>query len=287
MSKYELIGSLYRQYEKQPYQNEQIISLEDIPLNSLENIDKLTSSMTTMDLIEMLPEKMQDKNHFSIRVWNHYSDNYYYVKTIFDNPEINSLLMQIQKKTVLLEEGYKTLSLVPICPLVNSYWKKIEDALNKKDLSTIGEYFSEQSKYYFKLERYLESGYDYGEKEKALENLKLEFRDYRIFRKVYVKENYYTKATPKNSIFLMEPQKKSKYETPHYQTSKPSNSKNMDTDTDFILQMTHNFNTQGEKEEFLEPEEYAMCNPGFYDSPAPKLIKTRSKKPRKSSRDEN
>ena len=65
--KYELIGSLYRQYEKEPYQNEQIISIPGISLNSIEDIDKLTSSMTTIDLLEMLPEPVQDKNHFSLR----------------------------------------------------------------------------------------------------------------------------------------------------------------------------------------------------------------------------
>ena len=51
--------------------------------------------------------------------------------------------------------------------------------------------------------------------------------------------------------------------------------------------MTHMFNTQGESEEFLSPEEYAMCNPGYDDIPAPQLTKSRSKKPKKSSRDEN
>lgn len=279
--KYELIGSLYRQYEKEPYQNEQIISIPGISLNSIEDIDKLTSSMTTMDLLEMLPEPMQDKNHFSIRVWSRYSDKCYYIKTIFNNPEIHSLLMKVKKKTVLLEEGYKTLSLVPVCPLVNSYWEKIEEALNKKDFDTIGEYFSEQSKYYFKLTRYLESAYDYGEKEKALENLKLEFRDYRIFRKVYVKENYYTKTIPKSTTSPKTLQEKRDF---YFQ---PATSAKQESDIDFLWRMTHMFNTQGKSEEFLSPEEYAMCNPGCDDIPTPQLTKSRSKKQKKSSRDEN
>lgn len=279
--KYELIGSLYRQYEKELYQNEQIISIPDVSLSSLENIDKLTSSMTTMDLLEMLPETMQDKNHFSIRVWSRYSDKCYYIKTIFNNPEIHSLLMHVKKKPVLLEEGYKTLSLVPVCPLVNSYWEKIEEALNKKDFDTIGEYFSEQSKYYFKLTRYLKSAYDYGEKEKALEKLKLEFRDYGIFRKVYVKENYYSKTVPKSSISPSEHTKKTDF---YFQTA---TSINKESDMDFLWRMTQIFNTQGKNEEFLEPEEYAMCNPGCDDISAPQLTKSRSKKPKKSSRDEN
>lgn len=275
--KYELIGSLYRQYEKEPYQNEQVISISGISLNSIEDIDKLTSSMTTIDLLEMLPESVQDKNHFSIRVWSRYSDKCYYIKTIFNNPEIHSLLMKVKKKPVLLEEGYKTLSLVPVCSLVNSYWEKIEEALNKKDFDTIGEYFSEQSKYYFKLTRYLESAYDYGEKEKALETLKLEFRDYRIFRKVYVKENYYTKTISKSAASPRTLQEKSNFAT----------SAKEESDIDFLWRMTHMFNTQGESEEFLSLEEYAMCNPGYDDIPAPQLTKSRSKKPKKSSRDEN
>ena len=153
--------------------------------------------------------------------------------------------MKVKKKPVLLEEGYKTLSLVPVCPLVNSYWKKIEEALNQKNFDTIGEYFSEQSKYYFKLTRYLESAYDYGEKEKALEKLKLEFRDYRIFRKVYVKENYYTKSTPKNITSATPLQEKSNF---YFQ---PAPSAKEESDVDFLWRMTHIFNTQGENEEFL------------------------------------
>ena len=275
--KYELIGSLYRQYEKEPYQNEQVISISGISLNSIEDIDKLTSSMTTIDLLEMLPESVQDKNHFSIRVWSRYSDKCYYIKTIFNNPEIHSLLMKVKKKPVLLEEGYKTLSLVPVCSLVNSYWEKIEEALNKKDFDTIGEYFSEQSKYYFKLTRYLESAYDYEKKKKALETLKLEFRDYRIFRKVYVKENYYTKTISKSAASPRTLQEKSNFAT----------SAKEESDIDFLWRMTHMFNTQGESEEFLSPEEYAMCNPGYDDIPAPQLTKSRKKKKKKSSRDEN
>lgn len=277
-SKYELIGSIHRQYEKEPYKQQEVISIPGISLNSLENIDRFTSSMTEMDIMEALPEQMQDKNHFSIRVWTHFNDNIYYIRTIFNDPEIHELLLQIEKKAVLLDGRYKTLSLVPKCPLVNNYWEKIEQALNTKDLDALGQYFSTQSKYYFKLERYLNSGYDYGEKEKALQELKLEFRDYRIFRKVYVsqKRNYYA-STPVS--------RKNKNVTPAIFFEAEATFPH--SEDDYREDMTYLFNTQSEKEEFLSPEEYEMCNPGFYDTPAPRLVKSRRTRPKKSSRDEN
>ena len=98
---------------------------------------------------------------------------------------------------------------------------------------------------------------------------------------MYVKENYYTKSTPKNITSATPLQEKSNF---YFQ---PAPSAKEESDVDFLWRMTHIFNTQGENEEFLSPEEYVMCNPGCDDIPAPQLTKSRSKKPKKSSRDEN
>ena len=41
--KYELIGCYYNKYAKNKYQNEQVIKIDGVKLDSLESIDRFTS----------------------------------------------------------------------------------------------------------------------------------------------------------------------------------------------------------------------------------------------------
>lgn len=274
---YSLVGSVYNMFSELPYQEETIIKLPNINLNTLEEIDLYTSRLSITEFYQTLPESLQNKNLFSIRVENSDTQTYYYIRTIMNNPQIYNILRSIKKQKVLLTNGYKTLSLVPICSLVNDCWEKIEQALKNRDEDTLGKYFSPNSSYYFKLIRHINSGYDFGMEEKMLEELKLEFRDYRIFRKAYIaqeKEKYKTylstnvKKVSKDTYFL------------------PGNEYPY-SDKEYRDHSTYLFNTQTDKEEFLEPEEYAECNP-YYNDPGPqKKLTIKPKKKVVSSKDES
>ena len=164
--------------------------------------------------------------------------------------------------------------------MVNKYWKKIEDALEKRDVDTLGKYFSVNSSYYHKLIRYLNSGYDEGAEFSALENLKLEFRDYHIFRKAFVAENNY------HSSYSTSDTKKSST------TSNPAATPMAEFsvgEEEYRSSLTQKFNLQGKNEEFLTPREYAECNPGFDDIGPPQYVRKRNapRKPLKNSHDEN
>lgn len=272
---YLLVGSVYNKFSKEQYQREMIVQIPNVNLNSLEAIDYYTSGLSIAEFYQALPELLQNKNMFSIRVENTDNQTYYYTKAIFSDPELHRILQQVKKKKVLLTNGYKTLSLVPSCTLVNKCWEKIETALKNRDIETLEQYFSSNSSYYFKLIRHLNSGYDYGIEERALEDLKLEFRNYHIFRKVYITQKK-NNIIASNYMHIISPEK-----------HQPPENQFPYSDAEYRAHRTHQFNTQSDKEEFLEPDEYAECNP-YFDDPGPQLIKKpKENKKIYSSKDEN
>lgn len=239
---YVLVGSVYEQGDKN-YSSEEIITLPEIEDNSLEAIDFYTTGEMKSDFVSNLPEKYRNKNSFSIRVTNNQTGRTYHVKTIFDNFELHEEISNIRKRTVNLDAGYQTLSLLPVSDLVDKSWLRVKEALANKDMEVLGSYFSPNSTYYFKLNRYLNSTYDYGQEEQVLDNLYTEFRDYHIFRKAYVAQqgkvkNLRPKASKKSDMF-----------------SQPMIVKRPEFGTDYVQQQVVAYNTRGEKEEFLEPDE--------------------------------
>ncbi len=279
---YKLVGSIYYPYVISPFQAEEFITVPGHSFEQLEDIDSFTMSFYRGDFSQHLPSRYQEKNHFSIRVFNNYQNSSYFIKTIFKDDlhgeDFSSLIPEIQQKTVLVEEKYKTLSLLPQNDLVYKYWKKIENALENREVDKLGQYFSENSSYYHKLVRYLSSGYDEGAGVRALEALKLEFRNYTIFRKVFVFEN------------------SSSYSNGHF--PKPRVSSNLCStppmaefpisDLEYLDCLTYNFNTQGAKEEFLTSEEYSLCNPGCCDLGPQYVRKSKpSRKILRNSHEEN
>lgn len=239
---YALVGSVYDQGNKN-YSSEEVIILPELVDNSLEAIDFYTTGVMRSDFIKNLPEKYRNKNSFSIRVTNNRTRRTYHIKAIFDDVELHEAISDIRKRTVFLEDGYQTLSLIPLGSLTDKYWSRVQEAITRKDISLLGSYFSPNSTYYFKLTRYLNSAYDYGQEGPTLDNLYTEFRDYHIFRKVYVAKNsriknFSSSVVNKPSLF-----------------SEPLAVKRPEFGQDYVQQQVVAYNTRGEKEEFLEPDE--------------------------------
>lgn len=241
--KYELIGCYYNKYAENKYQNEQVIKIDGVKLDSLESIDKFTSLYTYQYFTDMLGNIYPDKNMFSIRVSDSKSDKSYFLKTIYDDKELNKVLGMTTKKTIDTAPGKRTVSLVPLREkIVYQTFAPIKEALVNKDYDEVSSLIYTRSDYMFKLERFCKTSYDEGEADNDLASLEKEFCDYQIFRDAYL------------------PRIKKKVDNLVIKTNKkPVFTSNIavNKETQFTEQLVK-FN-QDEKEEFLDEAEYAKA----------------------------
>lgn len=241
--KYELIGCYYNKYAENKYQNEQVIKIDGVKLDSLESIDEFTSLYTYQYFTDMLGNIYPDKNMFSIRVSDSKSDKSYFLKTIYDDKELNKVLGMTTKKTIDTATGKRTVSLVPLREkIVYQTFAPIKEALVNKDYDEVSSLIYTRSDYMFKLERFCKTSYDEGEADNDLASLEKEFCDYQIFRDAYL------------------PRIKKKVDNLVIKTNKkPVFTSNIavNKETQFTEQLVK-FN-QDEKEEFLDEAEYAKA----------------------------
>ena len=185
--KYELIGCYYNKYAKNKYQNEQVIKIDGVKLDSLESIDRFTSMYTYQYFTNMLGNIYPDKNMFSIRVSDSKSDKNYFLKTIYDDKELNKVLGMTTKKTIDTATGKRTVSLVPLREkIVYQTFAPIKEALVNKDYDEVSSLIYTRSDYMFKLERFCKTSYDEVEADNDLASLEKEFCDYSVFRDAYL-----------------------------------------------------------------------------------------------------
>ena len=259
---YELMGSNYDRYQKNPYTNQTVIRVEGIPLTSLEEIDAFTCDKSEIDFSKYLPEKDRDKTHFSIRVTNNKTEESYFVRTIFAKPELLEVINGIKKEPIKIDGKYKTIHKVPFTPLVASVWQKIERALEEGDQDTLDRFYHPNSTYAFKLKRYLGSSFASDESLRALRDLQQEFFDYPLFRKAFLsREKKFERKTPPRAAMNTEIRpKKETYEQP-LKLQKVSPFQKEQEKIAFINRM----NTQDEREEFLDEAE--LITAGYHEVP--------------------
>ena len=238
--KYELIGCYYNKYAKNKYQNEQVIKIDGVKLDSLESIDRFTSMYTYQYFTNMIGNIYPDKNMFSIRVSDSKSDKNYFLKTIYDDKELNRVLGMTTKKTIDTATGKRTVSLVPLREkIVYQTFAPIKEALVNKDYDEVSSLIYTRSDYMFKLERFCKTSYDEVEADNDLASLEKEFCDYSVFRDAYL------------------PRIKKKVDNLVIKTNKkPVFTRNIkvNKEAQFTDQLVR-FN-QDEKEEFLDEAEY-------------------------------
>ena len=238
--KYELIGCYYNKYAKNKYQNEQVIKIDGVKLDSLESIDRFTSMYTYQYFTNMIGNIYPDKNMFSIRVSDTKSDKCYFLKTIYEDKELNKVLGMTTKKTIDTATGKRTVSLVPLREkIVYQTFAPIKAALVNKDYDEVSSLIYTRSDYMFKLERFCKTSYDEGETDNNLALLEKEFCDYPVFRDAYLPR------TKKKVDDLKVRINKSPVFTSNIVVNK---------DVQFTDQLAR-FN-QDEKEEFLDEAEY-------------------------------
>lgn len=238
--KYELIGCYYNKYAKNKYQEEQVIKLDGVKLDSLEDIDRFTSMYSYQYFTTMISNVYPNKNMFSIRVSDTKNNNRYFLKTIYDDKELNKILGMTIRKTIDTATGKRTANLVPLREeIVYKTLAPIKEALIDKDYDKITSLIYTRSDYMFKLERFCKSSFDEKEADNDLALLETEFCDYPVFRDAYL------------------PRVKKNVDKLNINTSKVENLKRnivVNKETPETNQLA--YFCQDEKEEFLSEEEY-------------------------------
>jgi len=267
--KYELVASIYDKHVwGEKYSKEEVVALENIALDSLESIDAFTCCYSKENLIAELKENYKDKNMFSIRVTK--GKNFFFLPTIFDQPDLVEVINSIKKKDVMTRDGYQTYKVIYSSnPLVQKVTVPIREAIYNKDLPLLSSCVDETSQFYHHVKRYIQSDeHDHYE----FENLGLEVRNYQTFRAnmLYQKKlaevrNHYSfqsaafSKNPKKLVALpMGPATEIKF------------------GTDYAQAKTLEYNQRNEeKEEFLDENEVAQIT-GYNDEFSGSTIKGES-----------
>ena len=98
--KYELIGCRYDKYADKKYQNEEVIKIDGIKLDSLEAIDYFTTEQSFVAFEKIMMNIYPNKNLFSIRVTDTRNESNYFLKPIYGDAKLHDLLEKTVKKTI-------------------------------------------------------------------------------------------------------------------------------------------------------------------------------------------
>ena len=253
---YELIGSFYDSYAGE-YQNEQTIELENVSLDSLEQIDAFTCCLSKSALIKRLENKYPNKNTFSIKVKN--KNGVFFMPVVFEQPDLIAIINSIRKKDVMTRDGYTTFKVIYSSdPLVKKVISPIAQVIEEKNIAELSQYVDENSRFYHHIQRNIQSDdqdcYEF-------ENLGLEARNYQTFRSNLL---YQKKLEEVRSHYQFQEaafrNKKTKLVTPSHAPSTE-----IHFGQTYAKAKTLEYNTQNEKEEFLDEEEVAEIT-GYNDT---------------------
>lgn len=185
--KYQLIGYDYDRFNRgNKFQNQVVIDILDDKLNNIQDIDRLTASMSRLDFSRAVKEVYGSKSGFSIRTNDNNGASYYY-RTIFDNPDIVETIDSLEERNVKISLGPRTYSLISVrSAFFIEQFSVIEKALENRDVRYLNTIFSPKSDMGFLLHRFVNSPYDEVYNSGAFEEIELVFRNYENFRKFVV-----------------------------------------------------------------------------------------------------
>ena len=192
MSKYyDLVVSSYNRTTKE-YEREEVIKIPGVTFNSIEDIDRFTASMDRFTFTCSLDEKYNKKNTFSIRVTDD-KDNSYYKSVIFNEPLLVEIIDSLDKRTVHLSDGYRTINMISgNNALFSTAWNVVSNKItsnNEEDKTWLFNIFNKNSKYGKLLHKYMTGdAFDANHEDIWLDLEKL-FRDYDVFRKYIVNKD--------------------------------------------------------------------------------------------------
>lgn len=204
---YDLVGSYYDKFAKgNKYKEEEIIKIPGVTLNSLEDIDKFTSSMSLSSFYNRIDKNYQNKNTISIRVTK--SDgSCYYQSVIFNTKDLASIIDSIKKSKVYRNNGYNTIKKITTNnPLFNNAWLEVESKIINKDKKWLYGVFNDKN-YLTLINRYVNGDTYDSEAVNLLVELKEGFREYSVFRKYLTnkdKKKDYRRVSKVQNINIIE-----------------------------------------------------------------------------------
>lgn len=240
--KYELIGCRYDKYADKKYQNEEVIKIDGIKLDSLEAIDYFTTEQSFVAFEKIMMNIYPNKNLFSIRVTDTRNESNYFLKPIYGDAKLHDLLEKTVKKTIDTLAGKRSVNLVPLGEeIVYKTFSPIKDALREKNYDKIRSLINTRSSFMFEMERFCGTSYDEGLEDTDLLKIEREFCDYPVFR-----DAYFPRIKKKVANLAVRPNKVSTFQN------------NISVDKEPKEAVVENLMllNQGEKEEFLSAEEY-------------------------------
>lgn len=180
---YNLVGSVYDKRTKK-FQEEEIIKVPGVPLDSLDSIDKFTAAFDgTYALSSSLDAKYQNKNIFSIRVTTDEGKSYYH-SAIYNNPNLIKIASSLKTSKVRTTRGYRTVKLYTgQNELFLNAWLDVEKKIIEKDKGWLYRVFGGKNSYSTLINRYITGDTFDSESNSILLELEDAFKEYEVFRK--------------------------------------------------------------------------------------------------------
>lgn len=180
---YDLVGSVYDKHTKK-FQEEEIIKVPGVSLDSLDSIDKFTAAFDgTYDLSHSLDAKYQNKNIFSIRVTTDDGKTYYH-SVIYNKPDLVKIASSLKTSKVRTTHAYRTVKLYTgNNDLFLDAWLDVEKKIIEKDREWLYRVFGEKNSYSTLINRYINGDTFDSESSSVLLELEDAFKEYEVFRK--------------------------------------------------------------------------------------------------------
>lgn len=193
MSKYYLIASYYNLHTN-TYQNETIIeSIKGKKLNTLAQIDDLTSNNTSTELFKLIEEETNKTgfNHLSIMYLKNKTSLPTYYRIIENDKLFNNCLNTSKQVTnFILGKQKTTLYINRNNELYREELVNLLTIIETKNYSLFKSIYPYNNDFSFLVERYMNTSYDNElSKEEDLNQILLEFSRYKTFRGWYLNHN--------------------------------------------------------------------------------------------------
>lgn len=252
MSKYHLVASYYNILNNS-FEEEIIITIPNIRLSTLIEIDKFTSSHTKSEILTIITKNLKIKpnlNHLAIRYTTPKKTSPIYYKIIDYNIPFYECITTISNNQIN-----------PNSPLFKKEKEHLLEILKTKNLEEFKQKFPYQTTFSFFVEnRFLTAAFDNEYEEiKTLEFILKEFSKYETFRLWVLasQKKKQKKINQPNSPSLPKTNKNPSPKTiPQYELEYEEYFKKKHSIT-YLEYLTNIHNTSTQKEEFLTKEEYS------------------------------
>lgn len=186
---YVLVGSVYDRFAKgNKFKEEEVIKIPGVTFNSLVDVDRFTSQITSFDLLNTITKGYKSKNTISIKVFYN-EENSYFKTAIFNNKELYELLESVKKVAKKRDGKFKDIFVITKS---NSYFNNNLEQMMKllydEDASKLDSIFGKNKYFSILINKYLKRD-KFEDASSIIEELRNAFKDYDVFRTFIVNKN--------------------------------------------------------------------------------------------------